>query len=245
MGRTSIAGASMRTDTCALAVPLALVSWLVAPSPVDAQQRETRQLSGFDAISVGGGIDLFLRQGDTFLVEVESSDGELDEIVTEVRAGTLEIKRKRSFGFFDWGDHGSVSVTLPKLVSLTASGGSDARSGGPFTSDSLSLVASGGSDVDMEVAAATLQVQASGGSDVRLSGSARSANVHSSGGSDFNASGLQTEEADLHSSGGSDLSIAVRDRIVANASGGSDITYSGEPRSVNVNASGGSDIRRR
>ena len=69
--------------------------------------------------------------------------------------------------------------------------------------------------------------------------------MHSSGGSDFNASGLQTEEADLHSSGGSDLSIAVRDRIVANASGGSDITYSGEPRSVNVNASGGSDIRRR
>ena len=49
----------------------------------------------------------------------------------------------------------------------------------------------------------------------------------------------------MNSSGGSDLSIAVRDEIVANASGGSDIRYTGEPRSVNVNASGGGGVSRR
>jgi hypothetical protein len=46
-------------------------------------------------------------------------------------------------------------------------------------------------------------------------------------------------------SGGSDLSLAVRDSIVANASGGSGISYSGDPRSKDINASGGSDVRRR
>jgi len=165
--------------------------------------------------------------------------------VTEVRDRMLEIRRKGAFSFFSWSDPGSVHITLPALVSLTASGGSDVSAEGVFSSDDLELVASGGSDLILEVAVATLRVEASGGSDVRLSGSARSATVISSGGSDLNASRLMVDEADVQSSGGSDLTIGVRDRIVGNASGGSDVTYSGAPRMVDVTASGGADVRRR
>ncbi len=183
----------MKTDTGALAVSLVLTSFLAASS-ADAQQRETRPLEGFDAIEVGGGIDLFLRQGQSFVVEVEAEDGDAAEIVTEVRDRTLEIRRKSSFNFFSWdGDPGAVHVTLPALVSLTASGGSDVRTEGAFTSDNLQIVASGGSDLVMTVSATTLEAQASGGSDMRLSGTVRSASVRSSGGSDLNASGLTAD----------------------------------------------------
>jgi Putative auto-transporter adhesin, head GIN domain len=235
----------MKTQSGALAAPLILMSCLAAPLLVAAQERESRPLEGFDAVEVGGGIDLFLRQGAGFVVEVES-DEDVAEIVTEVRDTTLEIRRKSSFNFFHWGgDHGSVRVTLPTLVSLTASGGSDVRTEGTFTSDSLEIVASGGSDLTIDVSAGTVDAVASGGSDMRLSGSARSVSVRSSGGSDLNASRLTAEEADVESSGGSDLSIAVRNRIVGNASGGSDIAYSGQPTVVDVNTSGGADVRRR
>jgi hypothetical protein len=235
----------MKTGNAALAVSLVLTSLLAAAS-ADAQQRETRPLEGFDAIEVGGGIDLFLRQGAGFGVEVEADEDDLEEIVTEVRNRTLQIRRKSSFSFFNWnGDPGSVHVTMPALASLTASGGSDVRTEGTFTSDRLELVASGGSDLEIAVAAATLEAEASGGSDMRLSGSARSVSMRSSGGSDLNADGLTADEADVQSSGGSDVSIAVRDKIVANASGGSDIAYSGQPTVVDVNTSGGADIRRR
>ncbi len=235
----------MKTDNGALAVSLVFAA-LIAASPAGAQQRETRPLEGFDAIEVGGGIDLFVRQGAVFVVEVEAEEDDAAEIVTEVRNRTLEIRRKGSFNFFSWGgDPGAVHVTLPTLVSLTASGGSDVRSEGTFTSDSLDIVASGGSDVAIDVSAGTLEAVASGGSDIRLSGTARSATVHSSGGSDLNASQFTANEVDVHSSGGSDLSIAVRDKIVANASGGSDVAYSGQPTVVNVNASGGADVRHR
>ena len=230
----------MKTGTGSIAVQLILLS---ASLPAYAQQTETRPLADFTSVAVGGGIDLFLRQGDRFVVEVSSED--LADIVTEVHTGTLEISRPKRSSFFDWGDHGSVRVTLPSLAALTASGGSDVATEGSFSGDKLRLVASGGSDVVIDVSVATLDVQASGGSDVRLSGSARSARVQSSGGSDLNASGLTADEADVNSSGGSDLSIAVRDKIVGNASGGSDISYTGEPSTVNVNSSGGSDVRRR
>jgi hypothetical protein len=251
----------MRTRTCATAsaqpkpqdrhrggsdaffAPLVLLAFVSLPA--NAQERETRDLTGFNAVAVGGGIDLFVRQGQPFRVEVAAADGHLDEIVTEVIDGRLEIRRKRPPGFLDWGDRGTVSVVLPALVGLTASGGSDLEAEGTVSGDTLTVVASGGSDVTIAVAVTQLEVTVSGGSDVQLSGSAGSARVQSSGGSDLNASRLMANAAEVDSSGGSDLSIAVRDALVANASGGSDVSYTGKPSSVRVNASGGGDIRQR
>ncbi len=223
-------------------VRLALVA---AALPVTAQDREARDLSGFTAVAVGGGIDLFLRQGEPFRVEVAASDRDLQEIVTEVTDGKLEVRRRRPAAFLDWGDRGFVSVVLPELTALTASGGSDVETEGPFSGGALAIVASGGSDLTIDVAVTTLDVTASGGSDVQLRGTAGSARVQASGGSDLDASRLTVEDADVQSSGGSDLSIAVRDKLVANASGGSDISYSGQPSTVHVNTSGGSGVRRR
>ena len=223
-----------------------LICSVLLSSHADAQERESRPLNGFDAIEVGGGIDLFVRQGTAFAVEVEADNGELAEIVTEVSGKTLTIRRKSSFNFFHWGDeHGSVNVTLPTLVSLKASGGSDVTTQGTFTSDNIEVVASGGSDVEIAVAAGMLDAETSGGSDLRLSGTARSARVRSSGGSDLNARGLTADEADVESSGGSDLAIGVREKIVGNASGGSDITYSGQPSTVDVDTGGGAEVHHR
>ena len=232
----------MKTGSGSAALPSALIAVLSASLFAYAQQTETRPLEGFDSIALGGGIDLFVRQGDRFVVEVSAED--LADVVTEVRDGTLQIGRPKRSGFFNWGDLGSVRVTLPSLESLTASGGSDVDSEGRFSGDRLQLSASG-SDLSIDVSVDTLSVEASGGSDVRLSGRARSVRVESSGGSDLNATQLTADEADVNSSGGSDLGIAVRDKLVANASGGSDISYTGEPSSVNVNSSGGAEVRRR
>ncbi len=233
----------MQAHDRATAAGLVLVSSLWVSLPAAAQDTETRDLSGFEAVAVGGGIDLLLRQGDRFVVEVQSDD-DASEIITEVRAGKLEIRRERSFGFH-WGDAGSVHVTLPKLVALTASGGSDVRAEGALTGDALRIDVSGGSDVVIEVAVDTLELNASGGSDVNLTGTARAARLASTGGSDVNAGRFTAGEANVNSSGGSDLVIAVRDKISGHASGGSDIAYSGQPSSVDIDTSGGSDVRRR
>jgi hypothetical protein len=235
----------MKTLHGALAAPIILLSLVSAPSSVDAQQRQSRPLAGFDAIEVGGGIDLFVRKGDAFTVEVQASEDDAAKIITEVVGKTLQIKRKSSLGLFHWGDAGSVYVTLPVLVSLDASGGSDVKGEGTFASDDLRIAASGGSDLTMDVAAGALHVEASGGSDLRLRGTARSAHVESSGGSDLNASALTADEADVDSSGGSDLAIGVVQKIVGEASGGSDVTYTGAPGSVNVSTSGGAEIHHR
>lgn len=233
----------MNAHDRATAVGFVLVSSLWVCLPAAADVTETRDLSGFEAVAVGGGIGLVLRQGDRFVVEVRADD-DASEIVTEVSGGKLQIRRKQSFGF-NWGDAGSVNVTLPKLVALTASGGSEVETVGALTGDALEIVASGGSDVVIDVAVDTLDASASGGADVTLSGTARAARLTSTGGSDLNAGRFTANEANVNSSGGSDIVVAVRDKISGNASGGSDIAYSGQPSSVDIDTSGGSDVRRR
>jgi hypothetical protein len=232
-------GLNLAAGAVALVVQLATtMAW--------ADERELRDVGEFDSISVGGGVDLHVAIGDTFSVEVESDNPE--RISTRVRGDTLEIGYDRPglFGFnFGWGDGGDVHVTLPELRSLSAGGGSDVESVGTITGESLEISASGGSDINVAIAVNELDVATSGGSDVELTGSARFASVTSSGGSDFDATDFTTSEADLRSSGGSDVRITVSDRLVARASGGSDITYRGQPAEVDVSSSGGADIRGR
>ena len=85
----------MKTANGVRAIHLALLSSAAAALPAAAQDRETRSLTGFNGIAVSGGIELSLRQGEPFNVEVVADDGELDEIVTEIRNGKLEIRRTR------------------------------------------------------------------------------------------------------------------------------------------------------
>ena len=214
---------------------------------VGAQQREARTLAEFDAIEVGGGIDLRLRQSDDFRVEVVGAQDQLENVITEVRNGTLHISHRASSfgGFFGSVDSPEVEVSLPALRSLQASGGSDTVIDDTMAGASLRIDASGGSDLDANVDVDTLEVEASGGSDVRLAGTAREARFRTSGGSDVAARRLEIVAAEVRTSGGSDLEITVSESLYARASGGSDIVYYGNPGAVDTESGSSADITRR
>lgn len=231
--------------------PLTLLATLLASSALTHADTEQRDLRDFTSIEVGGGIDIELRQDPTFAVEIDSGEIDLNDIITEVRRGTLKIRRDfdhRGAGFPGWWraeDNVLVRISMPQLEELQASGGSDVETMGEFTGDELELHASGGSDLTFELAFDSVDIEASGGSDLRLSGKVRELIARTSGGSDMNAYDLEADEVDLHASGGSDGKVKVNQRLVATASGGSDISYRGEPQYRDVDTSGSSDVRHR
>lgn len=237
----------MRISGSIPSVGLAVFACALSGCESQAQERESerRDLSGFTSIHAGGGVDLHITQGSEFRVEI--TDGDPDDLVTEVEGKWLEIHPRGGLGgFFNWGSDQHVSVTLPVLEALQAGGGSDVETSGEIAGDTLQLVSSGGSDIEIRVAVATLEVEVSGGSDVELSGTADLATLQASGGSDLDGTGFRAREVRVHSSGGSDIVIgSVEQRLSGNASGGSDIVYSGSPQTVQVDTSGGSDISRR
>jgi hypothetical protein len=228
---------------------LVLAALSLAASAALAQHSQTRDLAGFDSITVGGNVDLVIRQGGDFSVEVITEDAEdLARVITEVNDGTLEIHQREPGGWFNFDFiHSSVevAVTMPELRALRTSGASDTRTDGDLSGERLEIRASGGSDLRLALDVDELIVRTSGGSDAIFSGRTGLLEARSSGGSDLQAAELTARVAELRGSGGSDMMVAVTDRLEARASGGSDIIYSGNPSETDIDSSGGADVVKR
>lgn len=208
---------------------------------------QVRSIKGFTAISVSGGIDLYLSSGDE-AVAVSAKDAETTNLIkTEVKDGVLKIyfDGKWSNGtFFANNKALKAYVSYKKLTSLNGSGGSDILVDGTIQGDRLALSISGGSDFKGKIDVQELRVDASGGSDIDVTGRAGKLVAHVSGGSDFNGYGFVTESASVEASGGSDVEIAVNKNISARASGGSDIRYKGNASETEISSSGSGSVKK-
>jgi hypothetical protein len=234
-----------------LAILLASATLVVAATAqktINDPNAEKRNVSGYHAIQVSGGIDLYLSPGTESVAVSAAEIKHRDRIRTEVKDGVLKIwydydrdNRIR----MEWGNRKMKAyVSFKELDRLEGSGGSDIIVDGVIKSNSLSLDISGGSDFDGKVDVNTMKVEASGGSDVDISGRAANIDIDASGGSDFKGYDLVSDVCILEASGGSDIDITVNKELTANASGGSDVSYKGNAVVKTSKSSGSSSIKK-
>jgi hypothetical protein len=211
---------------------------------LQAEGRQKRQITGFHGVSVSSGIDLYLTQKNVEEVFVEADSDDLDKIITKVEDGILKIYLKeRSWFNMDWSKQSRKAyVSFTTLDKLDASAGSDVNSEGILKLNELDMDASSGSDIKIELEAEGLNVDSSSGSDIQIKGKVDLLNASASSGSDINASELQTKKCTASVSSGSDIKVNVTEELDANASSGGDISYSGNPKSKDINESSGGDV---
>jgi len=212
---------------------------------LQAQESETRKLDAFQKISVSGGVDVILKQGNSPSVKIEVEGIDLEDVETEIRGGTLHISMKKKGWNWSWGgkDKLRAEVTYTELAEVRASGASDVRTEGAWKGERLTLHLSGASDAKLELKAGHFEAHASGAGDVKAHGEAGTMDVHLSGASDFIAHELKVSRAELHCSGASDARLWVTDSLTGSASGSSDISYKGNPSTLKLNTSGAASIR--
>jgi len=201
---------------------------------------EERTVEPFDEIEVSGGVDVFITQGESMSLKLKADEKIMSRIRTEVNGSTLTIKVDRSMSFGS--RRKEAYITLTDLKGIRASGGCDIYAEKGLQVEELSLMASGGSDIEMLVKAKTLQLRLSGGSDADLEGEADQMVVKASGGSDVKASDLRVRDCELDISGGSDANVNVTESLAIEASGASDVRYEGDPTITRMKTSGGSDV---
>jgi hypothetical protein len=214
-----------------------------AQKTINDANAEKRNVSGFKAIEVSGGIDLFLSQGEEAVAVSAASTEHRDRIKTSVENGVLKIwyEWKSNNIRMDWGNRKlKAYVSAKTLEKLRASGGSDVNVDGTFKTTKMEMNISGGSDFSGKMELAELDVRASGGSDVTISGTATRLSIDASGGSDFSGYGLTTDICNVDASGGSDVTITVNKELSAKASGGSDVHYKGSGLIRDLKTSGSS-----
>src|SRR5258705_10172014 len=99
---------------------------LTAQKVIKDPNAEKRNVSGYHAISVSGGIDLYLSQGEEAVAVSASETKYRDRIKTEVKNGVLKIwyDNKNNLNI-DWGSNRKMKayVSFENLNNLEGSGG--------------------------------------------------------------------------------------------------------------------------
>jgi len=201
--------------------------------------KSERNVSNFKYVEIEDGIDLYLSQGTNVALNIEADKNLHEYIVTKVEGDVLKIYlSKNVFKAKSL----KIYLKIVDLNGIAASGGSDVETTEILKVNDFSAICSGGSDLRLAIEANELKFKASGGSDGFISGKANVFKSMASGGSDIKAFDLEANDCIVEVSGGSDAEVNVKGKLTARGSGGSDISYSGNPANIDSNMSGGSDL---
>lgn len=227
--------------TRALFLSVLLSAFLLTPDSLSAQQVvEDRFTETFTGISAGSVFKVYITQGDDFSVELHAPEEHLDNIEIKVSRDILHMNYTgRSRRLRDLEMH----VTAPIFTYLNASGASRIESKNAITANSLELIVSGASSMDLTTEVEKLKTVISGASSITLRGEAHAHELIASGVSSVRAYDLETQKTDVKSSGTSSVRITVRNTIIAEASGTSSITVRGNPPNAQSSASAAANVR--
>lgn len=201
---------------------------------------ENRKASDdFTKIKVSTGLDLYLTQGDTPKITVEADENLQDIIMTEVDNGVLKIYSEKNI----WkAKSRKVYVTVTNLEELKATSGSDVYTKETLKVDDITISATSGADINIDLDANAVTSSATSGSDVNLRGESNSHVSSATSGASIDAYDLRSKEVTVRVSSGADINIYASESIAAKASSGGDIDFKGNPKNVTKKSSSGGSI---
>ncbi len=202
--------------------------------------KQNRKLSGnFESVKVSTGIDLILSQGEKKDIIVEADDNIIDLLKTEIKDNVLIIYFDKSVAKVK---SKKVYVTIPTIISITATSGANVESENEINGDEINLTASSGAGVDLILKYDKMICSASSGSDIDIKGECSDLNIDASSGSNIEAKEFLAKNVDASASSGASIVLLVSENITASASSGGNINYYGEPKFKNISKSSGGSV---
>lgn len=222
-----------------------IVGFLIA-NPVLAKE-EVREVSPFSKIALRISAKVHLEQGDKQSVRIEADSATLEEIITEIKDRTLNIRYPNTNIFKRW-DPGKIEIfiTVPEVDGLNVSGSGDIISG-EINTRILDLLVSGSGNIKIEQLSAehvTASVSGSGNIFIEEGGVAEELKARISGSGNIDARGFEAKNIDAQISGSGNCSVISNGAIKARISGSGNVNYSGNP-SIDSSVSGSGKVKER
>lgn len=187
---------------------------------------ESRPVSGFRAVSVGGSGQLFIEKGAAESLTVTADDNLLPYIKTEVRGDQLQL------GFRDSMSGPNVQPTRGIVFRLTVK-----------ALDELHVSGSGSADV-RGIDGPRVRLRVSGSGEIAAQGAVNDLEVGISGSGRYLGDRLASNRALVDISGSGKALVNASDRLDVDVSGSGDVVYIGAPQ-VSRHISGSGSVRRR
>lgn len=201
---------------------------------------ETREVTEFNQLDLSGGYNIFIRQGATTSLDVETDENIQELISCKVVDNKLHVTTE-TMGINP--TELNLFITVRELDLIEASGAIDLITRNQLSGSNLKLDVSGAADLSMNLDVMVLMMELSGGSDVNLKGKANEVNMDLSGATDIDAREMLMNRCSISISGAGSASLQVVEQLDASISGAGSISYLGDPQ-VNQEVSGAGSIKR-
>jgi hypothetical protein len=193
---------------------------------------ESREVSGFDGVHLGGFGSLLITQSDHTALTVEAPEALMGRVTSEVRDGVLFLDVRRGpwlMGLRKKDGALRFKLTMDKIRTLRL-GGVGRIDAPEIRTNSLSVTVSGVGGVDIgRLSANSLDVVLSGAGRCEIAGQAESQTVKLSGSGNYDARRLETHQSTVIVSGAGNVTVDVLDTLDAKVSGAGSIHYYGAP----------------
>ncbi len=222
---------------------LAFFLTVIVIACTSAQEKQTRNVSGFSSIDVGEGIKVTLTMGEKESVEVTAPADYIDNVITEVESGELNIHIKEN----NTGNKGrkvEVHVTAVNINGIDVSSGASLKTSNAIKTEQIKISVSSGADAKVEFNAEKASASSSSGASCTLKGSANYFKTDASSGSHITANDVKAQHVIADVSSGASIKVHAEKEIEADASSGGSVSYSGSPAIIDVDKSSGGSVRK-
>jgi hypothetical protein len=201
---------------------------------------ESRDVSDFDRVWLGGSGKVILIQGQTDSLTIETDRNVMHYVTSEVRGGTLVLGTKS--GVMVSPTRLRFTVSVQDLAGLTAAGSGDIVAERVDT-DRVEIKVSGSGQVRVDaLTAEEVEVRISGSGDVELAGQVTGQEVTISGSGKYRGGDLRSETVALTISGSGEAMLWPTESLDARLTGSGSASYYGNPR-MDVSSSGSGKVK--
>jgi hypothetical protein len=205
---------------------------------------QERTVSGFKNVEASGAVDVYISQGETKTVRIET-DANLQEYIEVIQSGDKLIVRERKGYNLQPTDKVKIYITAPVYGKIEVSGASNIFSQSKINnSEGLKLEVGGAGEIKMELNAPSLDVEATGASSISLKGETKTLKMELTGASSAHCFELLSETTDVDITGAGDADVYASVKLKAEVSGAGSISYKGNATDVSQHVSGAGSIKK-
>lgn len=204
--------------------------------------RETRELAAFDGILSDSSLDVDVRPGDEFRVELRIDSNLIDLVTTEVAGGRLIIDTKEPIDDPIPGPH--ARVTLPSLRVVTLRGSGHVRVHEFDPAEELDFRLSGSGTIDAAAEARRVRAVLDGSGSIDLDGSTDFVALELSGSGSIDAYELAGTRGEVELSGSGRIAASVSETVDVDLRGSGRIDLFGGAQIGDYDTSGSGEVRR-
>lgn len=201
-------------------------------------------VSSFKNVEVSGAIDLYVSQGDTKPVRIETDDN-LQQYITVAQQGDrVIIKTKEGYNLRPTGKiKAYVSATVYNTIDV--SGACNIIGENKIVNtESMEMDVSGAGNITMEANAPAIKADISGAGSVNLKGETKDFDLTLTGAAKAHCFDLKAETTKVDISGAGEADVFASMKLNAEVSGAGHISYKGGATNVEQHVSGAGSVRK-